>query len=205
MCILYLFYFIFQCFFSDKSYVAVLVWIPELFSRYYDFKKRNPDGANLCTASEWLLKHNNKTVEKTVSSEAYVAALIVASTTIPLIILTGIAVKYLNKKILLCTFRYRVFKYTRNWRNVIRFGYFPPFSRLGYKFLKVTEKKNISQKWHTIQTKIFFIYNISLTFGPILRILLQESDTWWCYSCATLRKPWRVLLYSHTLYLTRKQ
>lgn len=57
---------------------------------------------NICKASEWLLKdplwnqHDNS-----VPKEAYLAALVVATTSIPLIILTGVAIKYINKKILL--------------------------------------------------------------------------------------------------------
>jgi len=84
-------------------YVAVLVWIPELFSRYHEFKIKNSEDANLCKASEWNLNHS-KLKGELVSSEVYLTALIVALITIPFIILTGIFVKYFNKKILLCMY-----------------------------------------------------------------------------------------------------
>lgn len=90
-------------------YVAVLVWIPELFSRYYNFKVLNSDGINICLASEWLLNYNSeyssKSIEKlvsTVSIDAYLAAFIIALATMPLAIIMGIIIKCVNKKILLC-------------------------------------------------------------------------------------------------------
>jgi len=42
--------------------------------------------------------------EKTVSSNAYLAGVVVASSTIPLVLLTGIIIKYVDKKILLCMY-----------------------------------------------------------------------------------------------------
>ncbi|VVC27914.1 Major facilitator superfamily,Major facilitator superfamily domain,Major facilitator, sugar transporter- [Cinara cedri] len=84
------------------SYITVLIWIPELFSRYYNYKLHNSNDTNICTASECLLKNNYKPKDEVVSSDAYFAALIVATSTVPFVILTGILIKYLNKKILLC-------------------------------------------------------------------------------------------------------
>lgn len=156
----------------------MLVWIPELFSRYYNYKKRNLDEANLCTASEWLLRHHNKAAEKTVSSEAYVAALIVALTTIPLIVLTGIAVKYFNKKILLCTYRYRMFKYTHNSRNLMLRVLISPVSDLQYKFFKLQKKT-----FHTNDTRFKQKYLSLIIYSLLLDLfhghrMLQKTDTW---------------------------
>lgn len=86
-------------------YITVLIWIPELFSRYYDFKVRNSDDVNICSASEWLLKNHDESIKKSVSGNAYLAALVVATTTVPFIIITGIGVKYLNKKFFLCMYK----------------------------------------------------------------------------------------------------
>lgn len=99
-------------------YIAILVWIPQLFSRYYDFEKHmkihntKEKDQNICLASEWLLKyHRIKSRHgETVSSEAYLAALLVATSVIPLVILMGIAIKYYNKKILLCMYHDRIVK-----------------------------------------------------------------------------------------------
>lgn len=88
-------------------YITILIWIPELFSRYYSYKLHNNLGdTNICTASECLLKNYNKSNDAMISSDAYLAALIVAISTIPLVILTGILIKYFNKKILLCMYYY---------------------------------------------------------------------------------------------------
>lgn len=89
---------------NTYRYTSILVWIPELFSRYYDFVVKNEESANICTASDWLKKFDSKSAEKLVSSDTYLVALIVATSTLPLITLTGIMVKYLNKKILLCMY-----------------------------------------------------------------------------------------------------
>lgn len=94
-------------------YVAVLVWIPELFARYYDFKLYNSDDVCICEASDWLLKYDNTHGAQPVSEHAYFAALFVAVTMIPLIILVGITVKYVNKKILLCTYTL-IYRYVFN-------------------------------------------------------------------------------------------
>lgn len=75
-----------------------------MFSRYSNYKQQNTDGVNLCTASEWHLKYNNVLAGKTVSSDAYLAALIVACSTIPLVLITGIVIKYVDKKKLLCMY-----------------------------------------------------------------------------------------------------
>ncbi|XP_001947988.2 synaptic vesicle glycoprotein 2B-like [Acyrthosiphon pisum] len=83
------------------SYITILVWVPELFSRYSNYKLQNTDGVNICTASEWHLKYNTVFAEQTVSSNAYLAALVVASSTIPLVLITGIIIKYVDKKLLL--------------------------------------------------------------------------------------------------------
>ncbi|XP_060860428.1 synaptic vesicle glycoprotein 2B-like [Metopolophium dirhodum] len=83
------------------SYITILVWVPELFSRYSHYKLQNTDGVNLCTASEWHLKYIAMFVEEIVSRNAYLAAVVVASSTIPLVLLTGIIIKYVDKKLLL--------------------------------------------------------------------------------------------------------
>lgn len=85
-------------------YITILVWVPELFSRYSNYKLQNTDSVNLCTASEWLLKYNTVYDKLTVSGNAYLAALIVACSTIPLVLITGIIIKYVDKKILLCMY-----------------------------------------------------------------------------------------------------
>lgn len=85
-------------------YIAVLIWIPELFSRYFDFKAQNSNDVNLCEASQWLLQFHNISKQKTVSENAYLVALIVATTTVPLILITGVGVKYFNKKLFLCMY-----------------------------------------------------------------------------------------------------
>ncbi|CAH1720798.1 synaptic vesicle glycoprotein 2B-like [Aphis gossypii] len=83
------------------SYITILVWVPELFSRYSNYKQQNTDGVNLCTASEWHLVNYSMFAGQTVSGNAYLAALLVACSSIPLVLLTGIIIKYCNKKILL--------------------------------------------------------------------------------------------------------
>ncbi|XP_025192159.1 uncharacterized protein LOC112592356, partial [Melanaphis sacchari] len=83
------------------SYITILVWVPELFSRYSNYKKQNTDGVNICIASEWHLVYNSMFAGQTVSVNAYLAALIVACSSIPLVLLTGILIKYCNKKLLL--------------------------------------------------------------------------------------------------------
>jgi len=75
-----------------------------LFSRYSNYKLQNTDGVNVCTASDWHLKYNNVLAGQTISGNAYLAALIVASSTIPLVLLTGIIIKYVDKKLLLCMY-----------------------------------------------------------------------------------------------------
>lgn len=104
-----------QCYIICYRYAAVLVWIPELFSRYYAFNKLNLDGKNICLASKWILSLDseqlNKIFKKPVTSDAYLAAFIVALSTMPLAILMGIIIKYVNKKILLCM-------YISNCKNV---------------------------------------------------------------------------------------
>ncbi|XP_025191568.1 synaptic vesicle glycoprotein 2B-like [Melanaphis sacchari] len=83
------------------SYITILVWVPELFSRYSNYKQQNTDGVNICIASEWHLVYNSMSAGQTVSVNAYLAALIVACSSIPLVLLTGILIKYCNKKLLL--------------------------------------------------------------------------------------------------------
>lgn len=85
-------------------YITILVWVPELFSRYSNYKQQNTDGVNLCTASEWHLVNYSMFAGQTVSGNAYLAALLVACSSIPLVLLTGIIIKYCNKKILLCMY-----------------------------------------------------------------------------------------------------
>lgn len=75
-----------------------------MFSRYSNYKLQNTDGVNLCTASEWHLKYNTVFDGQSVSGNAYLAALVVASSTIPLVLLTGIIIKYVDKKLLLCMY-----------------------------------------------------------------------------------------------------
>ncbi|XP_025417037.1 synaptic vesicle glycoprotein 2C-like isoform X2 [Sipha flava] len=84
------------------SYIAVLLWLPELFSRYYEFKKKRLEDVYICTASEWVLKYQSNDTVREVSADAYFAAMLVSLSTVPPIIITGILIKYVNKKILLC-------------------------------------------------------------------------------------------------------
>jgi len=75
-----------------------------LFSRYSNYKLQNSDGVNLCTASEWHLKYDKLYAAHAVSGNAYFAASVVASSTIPLVLITGIIIKYVDKKLLLCMY-----------------------------------------------------------------------------------------------------
>ncbi|XP_060835783.1 synaptic vesicle glycoprotein 2B-like [Rhopalosiphum padi] len=84
-----------------SSYITILVWVPELFSRYSNYKQQNTDNVNLCTASEWHLIYYSMFAGQIVSGNAYLAALIVACSSIPLVLLTGIIIKYCDKKLLL--------------------------------------------------------------------------------------------------------
>ncbi|XP_050440075.1 synaptic vesicle glycoprotein 2B-like [Adelges cooleyi] len=89
------------------SYVTVLVWVPELFSRYHDYEVRNAEdggeAVNICAASHWLLKHpSDSAVKHThVGHQAYVAAFVVASSTLIPITIMGLLIKCVSKKILL--------------------------------------------------------------------------------------------------------
>lgn len=85
-------------------YITILVWVPELFSRYSNYKQHNTEDVNVCTASEWHLKTFIVSVGQTISGNAYLAALIVACSTIPLVLITGIIIKYVDKKLLLCMY-----------------------------------------------------------------------------------------------------
>lgn len=85
-------------------YIAVLVWIPELFSRYHKYMELKSKHTNICKASQNLMIHNNNSADDIISINAYLPSFIVALFTIPLVVITGVAIKYLNKKLLLCTF-----------------------------------------------------------------------------------------------------
>lgn len=79
--------------------------MPELFLRYHNYQEKNSKTTNLCSASEWLLQHHsNKFIGQSVSSDAYLASLIAATSAIPLVILMGVVVKMFDKKILLCMY-----------------------------------------------------------------------------------------------------
>jgi len=69
--------------------------------------KLNPEHTNICKASQWLLKNNNNLRENEISADAYLPSLIVAIFTIPLVIITGIVIKCLNKNLLICKFDIR--------------------------------------------------------------------------------------------------
>ncbi|XP_050528013.1 synaptic vesicle glycoprotein 2B-like, partial [Daktulosphaira vitifoliae] len=90
------------------SYVTVLVWVPEIFSRYHDFFEHNPskenEDINICIASNWLLKnhhHMHDANSRVVSDDAYQAALIVALSTLIPVVAMGLLIKCISKKILL--------------------------------------------------------------------------------------------------------
>lgn len=85
-------------------FIAILIWIPEIFARYYELKKINLEDTNICTASEGLMKYHSNNKVEAVSANAYFAAVLVTMSTIPLVVITGILIKYVNKKFLLCTY-----------------------------------------------------------------------------------------------------
>lgn len=50
------------------------------------------------------MNNSDNLTEDSVSVNTYLASFIVALFTIPLVVITGVVIKYLNKKMLLCTF-----------------------------------------------------------------------------------------------------